>query len=53
VKVRTSQTGPQQQSFEIAVSYDMSGTVYDQLSRLAALPPPLIERRAVVQRGGY
>lgn len=53
VKVRTGQTGPQQQGFEVAVSYDMSGSVYDQLSRLASLPQPLIERRAVVQRGGY
>ncbi len=53
VRVRTSQAGPQQQSFEVAVSYDMSGSVYDNLSRLAALPQPLIERRAVVQRGGY
>lgn len=53
VKVRTSQTGPQQQSFEIAVSYDMSGSVYDRLSRLVDLPQPMIERRAVVQRGGY
>ena len=53
VTVRTLQTGPQQQSFEVAVSYDMSGSLYDQLSRLVALPQPLIERRAVVQRGGY
>lgn len=53
VKVRTLQTGPQQQSFEVAVSYDMTGSLYDRLSRLADLPQPLIERRAVVQRGGY
>ncbi|MBN9458559.1 MAG: pilus assembly protein [Bosea sp.] len=53
VRVRTQQTGPQQQSFEVAVSYDMTGSLYDELSRLAALPQPLIERRAVVQRGGY
>lgn len=53
VKVRTSQTGPLQQSFEVAVSYDMSGSLYDSIGRLIALPQPLIERRAVVQRGGY
>jgi Flp pilus assembly protein TadG len=53
VKVRTLQSGPQQLSFEVAVSYDMSGSLYGELSRLVALPEPLIERRAVVQRGGY
>lgn len=53
VRVRTGQTGPQLLSFEIAVAYDMSGSVYDSLSRLGSLPQPMIERRAVVQRGGY
>ncbi|CAM5189079.1 hypothetical protein ARD30_16160 [Bosea thiooxidans] len=53
LRVTTSQTGPQLQNFEVAVSYDMGGSVYGELSRLVSLPPPLIERRAVVQRGGY
>ena len=53
LKVRTGQTGPQMQSFEVAVAYDMSGSLYDSLSRLASLPQPVIERRAIVQRGGY
>lgn len=53
VKVRANPTGPQQLSFEVAVSYDMSGSAYDTLSRLVSLPHPLIERRAIVQRGGY
>lgn len=53
IKVRTGQTGPQLQSFEVAIAYDMSGSAYDSLSRLVSLPQPLIERRAVVQRGGY
>jgi len=53
VKVRAIATGPQQMSFEVAVSYDMSGSAYDTLSRLVSLPQPMIERRAVVQRGGY
>ena len=53
LKVRTGQTGPQMQSFEVAVAYDMSGSVYDNLSRMVSLPQPMIERRAIVQRGGY
>ena len=53
VRVRTGQTGPQLQSFEVAVAYDMSGSVYDSLSRMVSLPQPMIERRAIVQRGGY
>lgn len=53
VTVRTLQTGPQRQDFEVAVSYDMTGSLYDRLSLLVSLPQPLIERRAVVQRGGY
>jgi len=53
VRVRTAQTGPQLQSFEVAVAYDMSGSIYDNLSRMVSLPQPMIERRAIVQRGGY
>ena len=53
IRVRTGQTGPQLQSFEVAVAYDMSGSIYDSLSRMVSLPQPMIERRAIVQRGGY
>ncbi|KRE08954.1 hypothetical protein ASE61_05280 [Bosea sp. Root670] len=53
LRVRTGQTGPQMQSFEVSVAYDMSGSIYDDLSRLVSLPQPVIERRAIVQRGGY
>ena len=53
LRVRTGQTGPQMQSFEVAVTYDMSGSAYDSFSRMISLPQPLIERRAIVQRGGY
>lgn len=53
VRVRATAAGAQQLSFEVAVTYDMSGSAYDTLSRLVSLPHPLIERRAVVQRGGY
>lgn len=30
-RVRTGQTGPQMRSFEVAVAYDMSGSVYGNL----------------------
>lgn len=53
LRVRTGQAGPQMQSFEVAVAYDMSGSIYDSLSRMVSLPQPMIERRAIVQRGGY
>lgn len=53
LRVRTGQAGPQMQSFEVAVAYDMSGSIYDSLSRMISLPQPMIERRAIVQRGGY
>ncbi|MCO5091789.1 TadE/TadG family type IV pilus assembly protein [Bosea sp. (in: a-proteobacteria)] len=51
LRIRTSQTGPLMLGFEVAVAYDMSGSVYDSLSRLASLPQPVIERRAIIQRG--
>lgn len=53
VRVTTSHGGPSRQSFEVAVAYDMSGSLYDRLATLVQLPQPVIERRAVVQRGGY
>lgn len=53
LKVTTAQSGPPQQTFEVAVSYDMSDTVFQSVAALVALPPPVVERRAVIQRGGY
>jgi Flp pilus assembly protein TadG len=53
LQVTTTQSGPQRQAFEVAISYDMSDTVFANLASLVALPPPLVERRAVVLRGGY
>jgi hypothetical protein len=53
LQVTTTQSGPQRQTFEVAISYDMSDTVFANLASLVALPPPLVERRAVVLRGGY
>ncbi len=53
LRVTTSQSGPPRQTFEVAIIYDMTDTVFHNLGSLVALPPPVIERRAVVQRGGY
>jgi Flp pilus assembly protein TadG len=53
LRVTTAQSGPPHQTFEVAIRYDMSDTLLASLSALVALPPPLVERRAVVQRGGY
>jgi Flp pilus assembly protein TadG len=53
VSVTTSQSPAPQQVFEVAVVYDMSDTLFSSLSSLVSLPPPLVERRAVIQRGGY
>jgi Flp pilus assembly protein TadG len=53
VRVTTSQGPAPQQVFEVAVVYDMSDTLFSSLSSLVSLPPPLVERRAVIQRGGY
>jgi len=53
LQITTAQSGPPRQTFEVAISYDMSDTVFANLAALVSLPPPLVERRAVVQRGGY
>lgn len=53
LRVSTFQSGPPQLTFEVAVAYDMTDTLFQNLATLVALPPPLVERRAVVQRGGY
>ncbi|WP_439498220.1 TadE/TadG family type IV pilus assembly protein [Bosea sp. (in: a-proteobacteria)] len=53
IKVTTRSGNAPQQTFEVTVAYDMSGSLFDSLSILAPLPQPMIERRAVIQRGGY
>lgn len=53
LRVATVPGGLSNQSFEVAVAYDMSQTVFQRLAELVALPPLQVERRAVVQRGGY
>ena len=51
--VRTTTTGAPSPSFEVAIAYDYSDSVFSRLSSIVALPVPVVERRAVVQRGGY
>lgn len=53
VTVTTAQSGPPQQTFSVAVAYDMSGTLFQSLASLVSLPPPTVVRQAVIQRGGY
>jgi Flp pilus assembly protein TadG len=51
--VRTTALGAPAPSFEVAIAYDYSDSVFNRLSSIVALPMPVVERRAVVQRGGY
>jgi Flp pilus assembly protein TadG len=51
--VRTTATGAPAPSFEVAIAYDYSDSVFNRLGSIVALPLPTVERRAVVQRGGY
>ena len=51
--VRTSALGAPSPSFEVTVVYDYSDSIFNRLSSIVALPMPIVERRAVVQRGGY
>ncbi len=53
LRVMTAFSGPPAAAFQVAVVYDMSGSVLHRLGSLVALPAPLVERRAVIQRGGY
>lgn len=51
--VRTTSQGAPAPSFEVAVAYDYSDSIFNRLNSIVALPTPVVERRAVVQRGGY
>jgi Flp pilus assembly protein TadG len=51
--VRTTALGAPAPSFEVAIAYDYSDSIFNRLSSIVALPMPVVERRAVVQRGGY
>lgn len=51
--VRTTALGAPAPSFEVAVVYDFSDSIFNRLGSIVALPTPVVERRAVVQRGGY
>jgi Flp pilus assembly protein TadG len=51
--VRTVAQGAPTPSFEVTIAYDYSDTIFSRLGSIVALPMPVVERRAVVQRGGY
>ena len=51
--VRTTSLGAPSPSFEVAITYDYSDSAFNRLASIIALPLPVVERRAVVQRGGY
>lgn len=51
--VRTTAAGAPSPSFEVAIAYDYSNSIFNRLNSIVALPTPVVERRAVVQRGGY
>lgn len=51
--VRTTALGAPSPSFEVAITYDYSDSLFSRLASIIALPIPVVERRAVVQRGGY
>ena len=51
--VRTVALGAPAPSFEVTIAYDYSDTIFNRLGSIVALPMPVVERRAVVQRGGY
>lgn len=53
LRVSTRSGGPLLPVFEVAVAYDLSDTALDRIATLVAMPSPVVERRAVVQRGGY
>lgn len=53
VSVTTAASGSPTQTFEVAVRYEFSDSIFDRLGSLVALPAPVVERRAVIQRGGY
>lgn len=39
--------------FQVAIGYDLSGTLPYQLGTLLPLPNPRIERKAIIQQGNY
>jgi Flp pilus assembly protein TadG len=46
-------TGTTAPTYQVSLSYDMSGSFIYSLTTLLPLPPPQIVRSAAIQRGGY
>ncbi len=51
--VSTSAGGDSSNTFKVSLRYDMSSLFIFGLSRLLPTPAPLVQRTAVIQRGGY
>ena len=52
-KMTVSTADPTSNSFQVSVTYDMSTLIAYHLLNFLPLPPPLVTRQAVVQRGGF
>jgi len=46
-------TGTTAPTYQVSLSYDMSGSFIYSVTSLLPLPPPHIVRSAAIQRGGY
>jgi Flp pilus assembly protein TadG len=53
IRMSAKPAGALRTSFEVAITYDMSGSIFNSVGTLLNLPQPMIERKAVIQRGGY
>ncbi|KFC75483.1 TadE family protein [Bosea sp. LC85] len=53
ISVSTTASGAPTPTFQVAIRYDFSDSIFHRLGSMIALPDPVVERRAVVQRGGY
>lgn len=51
--VSTSAGSGSSNTFKVSIRYDMSSLFVFGLSRLLPMPAPLVQRTAVIQRGGY
>ncbi len=51
--VSTSAGTGSSNTFKVSIRYDMSSLFIFGLSRLLTMPAPLVQRTAVIQRGGY
>jgi len=51
--VTAGTTGTVAPTYQVSLTYDMSGSFIYTFTRMLPLPPPQIVRSAAIQRGGY